>query len=165
MLFCCEQYPYIFIHLIDAMLVHCCCRTCWPCWSSYRSIKALLIYNTNFCTSQIKPERLDPWMWVYNDDFFELKRNWVFFFGPAKNSSSNCRKKEKERKFLQWHFLLLIFIVCHNRGPFIVLWAVYLIWLQDQTKNIVDGRYYVIQHPPAQHPLETCYDSLVVAPL
>lgn len=97
--------------------------------------------------------------------FLNSKEIGFFFFGPAKNSSSNCRKKEKERKFLQWHFLLLIFIVSHNRGPLIVLWAVYFIWLQDQTKNIVDGRYYVIQHPLAQHPLETCYDSLVVAPL
>ncbi len=97
--------------------------------------------------------------------FLNSKEIGFLLFGPAKNSSSNYRKNEKEWKFLQWRLLLLIFIICHNRGPYMVLWAVYPIWLQDQTKNKVDGRYYVIQHPPAQHPLETCYDSLVVTPL
>jgi hypothetical protein len=85
-------------------------------------------------------------------------------FCPAKNSSSIVERKKKKGNFSNdtsyYWFLLYVIIGVHT-----LYCGQCPIWLQDQTKNKVDGRYYVIQHLPAQHPLETCYDSLVVMPL
>lgn len=96
--------------------------------------------------------------------FLNSKDIAFLLFCPAKNSSSIVERKKKKGNFSKdtsyYWFLLYVIIGVHT-----LYCGQCPIWLQDQTKNKVDGRYYVIQHLPAQHPLETCYDSLVVMPL